>query len=261
MARRGTPKEFFSDCGTNFKGSTKELELAVHNLNNQKLMQHFESSETKWSFNPPAAPHMGGSWERLVRSVKTTLHQIMPRRSPTDQLLQSMLLEVESIVNSRPLTYVPLENANDEALTPNHFLLGASSGSKPLGVFDDEKQLLKKNYLKSQQYASHFWRRWIKEYLPDLTKRTKWFDLVKPIEEGDIVIVVDHNLPQHSWPKGRIIQIFPAKDGQVRRVKVQTNNGIYERPASKIAVLNVKDNGKSTETVDVPGGNVVNPDL
>ena len=131
IARRGTPQEFFSDNGTNFVGAERELREALQTLNKERLMVAFTSTTTKWTFIPPGSPHMGGSWEWLVRSIKTILYKIMPTRNPSDELLRGMLLEVENIVNSRPLTYIPLDNESDEALTPNHFLLGSSSGISP----------------------------------------------------------------------------------------------------------------------------------
>lgn len=67
---------------------------------------------------------MGGVWERLIRSVKITLDDIFPARNPTDEMLRNLLMEAMGIVNSRPLTYIPQDSENDEALTPNHLLIG-----------------------------------------------------------------------------------------------------------------------------------------
>lgn len=95
------------------------------------------------------------------------------------------------------------------------------------------------------------------EYLPTLTRRSKWFAPVKAIEVDDIVIVVDDTLPRNSWPLGKVVGVKPGKDGAIRRVTVRTQHGLYERPAVKIAVLDVKECGKSTETVDIPGGRML----
>lgn len=186
-------------------------------------METFTSTTTKWKFIPPGSPHMGGSWERLVRSIKTVLYGITPTRNPSDELLRSMLMEAENIVNSRPLTYIPIDDENEEALTPNHFLLGSSNGVRPLAMFNDDSRVLKQNWLTSQQYAERFWKRWVREYLPTITRRTKWFAPVKPIEVGDIVLIVDPNSPRNSWPKGRVVQTKISKDGQVRSAFVQTH--------------------------------------
>lgn len=234
IARRGTPRVIISDNGTNFHGSDRELRQAL-----ESIESHCAPAGIEWKFIPPASPHMGGSWERLIRSVKQVLTQIMPPRNPTDELLRAMLMEAESIVNSRPLTFVPLEADDGEALTPNHFLLGSSSGEKPPGEFTDSDLILRKNWKKSQQLANIFWKKWVKAYLPTLTRRTKWFTNTKPIEVGDIALLVDENLPRNSWPKGRILATYPGRDGAVRKVTIQTKTGIYDRPAVKIAILDV----------------------
>ncbi|XP_055910431.1 uncharacterized protein LOC129944792 [Eupeodes corollae] len=256
-ARRGIPLEFFSDNGTNFHGADRELQQAASI--SQSLAAEFTCSTTKWTFIPPSSPHMGGSWERMVRATKTVLKQVMPTRNPSDELLHSMMIEVERIINCHPLTYVPVETENDEALTPNHFLLGSSDGSKVDSIPTEEGILLRKNWMKVQQYANIFWKRWINEYLPTLTRRTKWHAPTKPIEKGDIVIVVDDSNPRNLWPKGRILDTVISKNsGQVRQVTVQTNSGIYVRPAVKIAVLDVFKDGKPTKDVVVPEGSVGN---
>ncbi|XP_065355454.1 uncharacterized protein LOC135949918 [Calliphora vicina] len=70
-------------------------------------------------------------------------------------------------------------------------------------------------------------------------RRNKWFEKVKPPSVGDIVIIVDDTLPRNNWPKGVITETTTAKNGQVRRVKVRTISSIFERPVTKIAVLDV----------------------
>ncbi|XP_062715770.1 uncharacterized protein LOC115255659 [Aedes albopictus] len=247
VARRGAPLEIVSDRGTNFIGASRELKEALLLVNQDKLMEHFVTADTKWSFNPPASPHFGGAWERLVQSVKKALKHIQPTRTPTDELLKNMLSEIELIVNSRPLTELPLDDELSQPLTPNHFLLGSSDGSKPPIAFDDTTLALKNTWKTSQVYANRFWRRWIAEYLPTLTRRVKWFHRAKPIAVGDIVVVVDDTLPRNCWPKGRVVHAIQSKDGQVRRAVVQTARGILERPAVKLAVLDV---GATVSTSD-----------
>lgn len=81
------------------------------------------SSRTRWNFNPPSAPHFGGVWERLVRSVKEAMEVLDDGRKLTDEVLLTTLAEVEDLVNSRSLTYVPQEAGNAQQL-----LEGAVSG-------------------------------------------------------------------------------------------------------------------------------------
>ncbi|XP_075163374.1 uncharacterized protein LOC142236009 [Haematobia irritans] len=245
MSRRGIPREFYSDNGTNFIGAERELREALADVNKDELVKAFTSSTCKWNFNPPGAPHMGGAWERLVRSVKTVLYNMMPSRSPSDELLRSMLIEVENVINSRPLSYVPLDDVTSEAITPNHFLLGSSSGLKPMSLCNDSGVALKHNWRVSQQYANIFWKRWISEYLPTLTCRTKWHERRKPLCQGDLVIVVDPSLPRNVWIRGKVVETRLAKDGQVRSAKIITSNGIMERPVNKLAILDVSSEKKS----------------
>ncbi|XP_062713237.1 uncharacterized protein LOC134290188 [Aedes albopictus] len=205
MCRRGTPVELFSDRGTNFIGANRELTEALRFLDEDKLMQEFVTPHTKWTFLPPSSPHMGGSWERLVQSVKKILGNMQLPRTPTDEVLRNSLLEVENIINSRPLTYIPIDDAENEALTPNHFLLGSSGGSKPLVAYDSSPATLVNNWRTSQIYANIFWRRWLREYLPSISRRTKWHYPTKPIEVGDVVVITDPDLPRNLWPKGRVV--------------------------------------------------------
>ncbi|XP_017465625.1 PREDICTED: uncharacterized protein LOC108358682 [Rhagoletis zephyria] len=240
ISRRGTPVHMFSDNGTNFVATEKELREAFRQLDIGALQMQFTCVETKWTFIPPASPHMGGAWERMIRTFKDVLYQVLtPETKLSDEKLYNLFVEVESIMNSRPLTYLSLETAEQEALTPNHFLLGSSSGLKPPGLFSSSDQYVRRSWRHSQYLADRFWKRWVTEVLPTLTRRAKWYDEVKPIRKGDVVIIVDPNLPRYTWPKGRVVDTFTGKDGQVRSALVRTATGEYHRPAAKLAVLDV----------------------
>ncbi|XP_073815948.1 uncharacterized protein [Musca autumnalis] len=261
MARRGIPREFFSDNGTNFVGAERELREALNDVDKNAFVREFTTTTTKWNFNPPSSPHMGGAWERLVRSIKTVLYKITPSRAPSDEVLFSNLIEVENIINSRPLAYVPIGDEVEEAITPNHFLVGSSNGLKPMSMCDDSGVVLRQSWLISQQYANMFWKKWLAEYLPSLTCRSKWFERHAPLRKGDLVVIVDPFFPRNVWPRGKVLETRLAKDGQVRSAKVLTATGILERPVAKLAVLDVASQ-KSYAGDDSPchtGGRMLPP--
>lgn len=172
-------------------GADKELEDAVAKLDINAFLTEFNTPTTSWRFNPPASPHMGGSWERLIQSVKKILARVKPQRMLSEEVLRNYLIYVENIVNSRPLTHVPVDDFSAPALTPNHFLIGSSNGLKPLVPYTDCPLALQRSWRASDALANFFWQRWVAEYLPTITRRTKWFYPVKPIAVGDVVIVVD----------------------------------------------------------------------
>lgn len=52
-------------------------------------------------------------------------------------------------------------------------------------------------------------------------------------------MIVDPDNPRNSWPKGRVCDVFPGKDGRVRVIDVKTSTGIFRRPITKIIKLDV----------------------
>ncbi|XP_059050307.1 uncharacterized protein LOC131845283 [Achroia grisella] len=231
IARRGTPSEIHSDNGTSFVGANRELRALY-----SEVTSNFAAGEMiKWKFIPPSAPFMGGSWERLVRSVKTALKVTLGNniRSPIDEVFSTLLCEAEALVNSRPLTHVACDPQYPEALTPSHFLLGYSSGRPIPANLTDSDICSRAGWRRALRMADHFWKRWITEYLPTLSPR-KFVGKVPQVSIGDIVIVVDGTLPRGTWPKGRITAMYPGKDGVTRVVDVSTQAGVLRRPIKKI---------------------------
>ena len=88
--RRGHPKLIRSDCGTNFKGTTNELKKEIEKMYQLKIDESLRRKQIKWKFNQPESPHMGGVWERMVKSVKTALNAILldhPKRFQLDDYI------------------------------------------------------------------------------------------------------------------------------------------------------------------------------
>ena len=108
---------------------------------------------------------------------------------------------------------------------------------KPMTVCDDSGLILKQSWPTSQQHANVLWKKWLLEYLPSLTCRSKWHAKPKPLAQGDLVIIFDSSLPRNIWIRGEDLETRSASDGQVRSAKVLTKQGIMERPATILAIF------------------------
>ncbi|XP_063368187.1 uncharacterized protein LOC134656557 [Cydia amplana] len=241
-SRRGWPYRMYSDHGTNFRGADAELRRSFKEINDQASVRDLLTThELEWRFISPASPHMGGSWERLIRSVKTSLKVILKERAPREEVLITLLAEVENIVNSRPLSYVSTDHGDPESLTPNHFLIGSSSNLPVPGVFDDTDLFRKKMWRIAQRLTDAFWRRWMREVLPNLLPRQKWCQEGKQLKKGDVVVIVDPAMPRNVWPKGRVHEVHAGADGRIRIVDVKTQSGMLTRPVARLALLPTAD--------------------
>lgn len=181
----------------------------------------------------------------MVRSVKAAIGTILEtQRRPDDEVLETVILEAEAMINSRPLTYIPLDFADQEALTPNHFLLGSSSGVKQLPVEPvDYRSTLRSGWKLAQYLVDGFWKRWLKEYLPVISRRSKWFAEVRELKKGDLVFVVD-GMIRNQWLRGKVEHVVCGTDGRVRQAWVQTATGVLRRPVVKLALIDVMEERK-----------------
>lgn len=134
-AKRGMSAIIYSDNGTNFCGTDQELRDALDGMNRDSLVQFALKNKILWKFIPPSAPHMGGAWERMVRSVKECMGYVLRGHVTNDETLRTIMAEIEHSVNSRPLVHIPPDPDDGEALTPNHFLLGSLSSTLRLRFY------------------------------------------------------------------------------------------------------------------------------
>lgn len=228
ICRRGPIRQLRSDQGTNFVGAKRELKLALEELDENKIRNELQQHECDWftfRMNPPSASHMGGVWERQIRSVRNVLNALLDKNGTqlNDEALRTFLCEAEAIVNSRPLT---VNNLNDpmslSPLTPNHLLtLKTKIVLPPPGVFNHADQYCKKRWRRVQHLANEFWTRWKKEYLAILQQRQKWTRPRRNMCVGDIVIIQDDgDLSRNKWQLARVITTLPSADGNVRKVQL-----------------------------------------
>ena len=117
IARCGPVREIRCDNGTNFIGAQRELSQAMQEMDHDQIQDKLDKEGTDWIFNPPVASHMGGVWERQIRTIRKVLSNRLD-----DESLRTLLCKVEAIMNSRPLMFTWSDPDDLNPLTPNHLL-------------------------------------------------------------------------------------------------------------------------------------------
>lgn len=241
IGRRGKCLKLFSDNATTFTGASKELLAAYKIWNTTETHRKLDSYGTSWRFMTPAAPHQGGIYEAAVKRTKYHLRRVLGKKPGTYMQTIDFLIDVEAILNSRPL-YALTDDPNDvQALTPGHFLFGeAPRVPMPIDPPELTNNSIVQLWKDAQEMKKHFWERWLKDYLPTLQKRGKWQRANQNYKLGQIVIIKDENLAPAHWLLGRIVELIPGSDQNVRTVKIQTKTSILSRPVQKICILPVE---------------------
>ena len=247
IARRGAVREIRSDNGTNLTGADNELKRAVKEMDQGKISAFLSEQGCDWmkcETNTPTASHMGGVWERMIRTVKSVLTSLL-KSSPRvldEETLRTFLTEAEGIVNSRPLTIENLHDPDSEPLTPNQILTMKSRlVLPPPGVFQEADVYCRKRWRIAQHLANCFWSRWRKEYLQLLQPRQKWTSDKRNLKVDDVVLLKEEGVVRGHWPMGRVTEVHPSDDGLIRSVSVQAGRSILKRPVNKTVLLVASD--------------------
>jgi len=244
ISRRGLPEHVYSDNGTNFVGANNQLKEIYALLNSEKhkeLVNKFSSEHRiSWHFIPPHAPHFGGLWESSVKLFKHHFKRVVGDSLFTFEELNTFLVEVEGILNSRPITVISSDPNDVQALTPAHYLIG-----KPLIALPEGNLLsVPANRLSAWQHITkvrqHFWSRWNLEYLNELQKRSKWTDDGPRLEIGAVVLIKNKDLPCTQWALGRITALHPGEDKVARVATIKTANGEIKRATKLLCPLPIE---------------------
>ena len=181
FGRRGIVRLVRSDNGPNFIGESAELIRVFQKMDHKNIGNFLEENGGDWMVwkrNPPHASNMGGVWERQIRSARSILNSLLKTHGSnlTEESLQTLVVEVEAIVNSRPLTTEVMNDATSLApLSPINLLTMKSRVvMPPPDSFTTPDRYSRKQWRRVQHVTNESWGRWRKEVLLTLQNSEKW---------------------------------------------------------------------------------------
>lgn len=252
IGRRGKPHHIYTDNALNFVNTSSELRMLYEFLatNSDQIGANLASDGITWHFIPPRSPNFGGSWEAGIKSAKLHLKRVLGGAHVNFEDFTTVLVQIESILNSRPLCPLPSTPDQLNPLTPAHFLLGKPLTALPDYNYIEVPENRLKRYQRLQAIVQHFWKRWSSEYLGELQTRNKWqVDNSKPIKIGTVVLVRDENSAPMHWPMGIITELHPGKDNVVRVVSVKVKNTVLKRAITKLCLFPLEVDSKTETSV------------
>ncbi|XP_055936594.1 uncharacterized protein LOC129966206 [Argiope bruennichi] len=233
VARRGRCSFIYCDNGTNFIGASNLL----RSLDWSRIVENGAINRIKWKFNPPTAFWWGGWWERLIRVMKNVLKRVLGHAFLSYEEMITVLCDCESIINSRPLTYISERDTDFVPLSPSLFLQDIREVGVPDCDAADHKSLSKRiKYRLALQKDLR--KRFRSEYLGSLIQRPK-LQNKSIISVGDVVLVGNDNQKRINWPLGRVTEIIPGKEGITRLVRLKTALGEILRPIQRLFPLEI----------------------
>ena len=201
----------------------------------------------EFKFIPPRSPHFGGLWEAAVKSAKHLLLKNASTANLTYEEFETIVVEVEAMLNSRPLVPIPSHPDDLNALTPGHALIGELlTSSVDVHSLPGHGKMLDR-WRQVSEIKHQFWRRWSTEYLNELQHRHKWKGPTTDVQLDTLVILKEDNLPVMQWPLGRIVKVYKGDDGIVRVCDVKTQKGVFKRALHILAPLFPEDHTKNQD--------------
>ena len=247
ISRQRSVKHLYPDNSTNFVGAEKILRNEFLKFDQDRVHEHMSNKGIEWSFNVPAASHHGGVWERMVRSIRRVLSILNPGLIYNEDVLHTVLTEIEAIINSRPLFPITFLDVEERPLTPNDLLLPDANVSLLSPQPDKSDQYLLNKYKRTKFLISKERERWINEYLHNIADRTNWLREKRNLCVNDVVMLSTDSLA-NNMELGRVIEVYPDKRGYVRKARLRLKNHELLRPITKMRLL-IPAEESATETI------------
>ena len=146
---------------------------------------------------------------------------------------------IEAILNSRPLCYQSDAQEGTKIITPAHFLIGRSSFALPPIDFNDSSLSNRLRLLQNQ--VKGYWRVWSLDYLNQMQQRVRWAKRETNLSVGLDVFVKDKASKPFQWPLGRIDQVYPDTNGDVRVVDLGFRGKVKRRSISSTVPLPIEE--------------------
>lgn len=218
-------------------GQWEKLSKRYRSINWNSVRNAGIKRNIEWFFSIERAPHQMGLCERLNRTVKGPMRTVIGSARLTQKQLSLILVEIEAIVNGRPLAVTTEDPADWVPITPFELVNGRTLDQIPDPRAPMRTTCYAHLWRRRQAILSQFWRRWHNDYLLEQSIRKIW----KTPQPNDllnkIVLVRDDHLSRHEWKIARIIRILPSRDNLVRNVEVKTPTSLLRRPVQKLALL------------------------
>lgn len=243
LSRRGQSLYFYSDNGSNFVGAKNRLHKDMIEIEAELGKEIAKRFHIEWHFIPAYSPWWGGAWERLIQAIKKCVDFVLTEEIPREDIFANAIIEAESWMNRRPLTHIPIDHEDAPPLTPNSALFAQGRDRTLVPREVPQRDAFSTRVTRRVDHlVNKFLSRWTREYLPEINRRSKWFDVKEPVKIDDIVILTEPNEPRNAWNRGKVIKVYPGEDGVVRAADVRLADGSIKknRSAGRLAVLDVK---------------------
>ena len=250
VSRRGAPSIMLSDHGAQ---SGLAAKIFPEIQNSQEFSRFFAKQNIQWIFITPRAPWRGGLYERLIGLIKRCIRSAIGHRVLPYNQLATNLIEIEAIVNNRPITYIS-DVDTLQALSPFDFLvpyeakdpkndvssptshLWGDEGDPDYFLNEGTREQLLKKLQHSFKIIDKFWADWSSGYVQNLidshTRRRRNEPDKRP-QLNDVVMIEDER-DKFAWKVARIVKLITSNDGRIRTVEVVTGTGsILRRPINK----------------------------
>ncbi|XP_028413930.1 uncharacterized protein LOC114536783 [Dendronephthya gigantea] len=250
IARRGRPQIIYSDNATTFKAAANWLKKAI---GNEIINGFLTDKEIHWRFNLSRAPWWGGQFERLIGLFKRCFYKSIGNGNLTFEELSDVILDIEVVMNNRPLTYVE-DDVEQTVLTPARMLQINPVILPEVESYHVEDHSLRKRAKFLRRCKDLLWRRWYREYVRGLRDRHRQ-DNGKNADHpnrGDAVIIEGEEKNRNLWKMGVVEELIRGRDDVVRGAKIRTPNGILERAIQQLYPIEL--------SCDLPPPTTLNPD-
>ena len=205
-----------------------------------------------WKFVTEHAPWQGGFYERLVRTVKSALKKSLGKSKIGTEQMTTLIAEIESVVNSRPLLYSNDDINSIESLTPAHFIslnykIGTPEVVEEFRPRETSTTSLLETWRKGQVVLNRFWQSWSSEYFQELRERNKLKmkqvkgEIERYPKPDEVVLIREPNISRGNWKMAKVIKVICSEIDKVpRAVKLLlSSRRVIKRPLKDVYPLEV----------------------
>ncbi|XP_065069727.1 uncharacterized protein LOC135694786 [Rhopilema esculentum] len=219
-------------------------------LKSERFNDYLARNDITWTFNLSKAPWWGGQFERIIGLVKQSLYKVIRKANLKLPELKEVMLDVETILNNRPLCYVE-DDIQMPELTPNVMMLGSNNVllQEDIEAINDGDLRKRGKYL--ERCKENIWKRWSNEYVKALREKHHLVHHGKEnqISVGDVVLIKGEAKNRGGWAIGVVESLIKGKDNIIRAARLRSRKTRIERAVQMLYPLELAcdEENKKTE--------------